>query len=167
VPTDSYRERLLPRWWTWLVVALLVTMLAVAYGAALGATVGWIVTAIGGALAVWFLVVTAPTVEVAEGNLVVDGARLPVTSIAEVAEVDAAEIARLRGPGADARLFVALRPWSAPNGVLVRLDDPADPHPAWLFTSRHPARVRQVIAATMTADGRATPSDHQHQQEDS
>jgi hypothetical protein len=46
-------------------------------------------------------------------------------------------------------MFVALRPWSAPAGVLVRLDDPEDPHPAWLFTSRHPVRLAAAITATM------------------
>ena len=51
--------------------------------------------------------------------------------------------------GADGRLFVSLRPWSGADGVLVRLDDPKDPHPAWLFTSRHPARVVAALAATM------------------
>lgn len=152
MPTLPYRERLLPRWWAWLLVLGLVAMLAIAYGAALGALVGWLVAGGTALLAVVLLVVTAPEVRVDAGTLLVDDARLPVTSIASVEQVDRAEIARLRGPGADARLFVALRPWSASDGVLVRLDDPEDPHPAWLFTSRHPARVEAALAATMTAD---------------
>ena len=149
--TDApgYRERLLPRWWAWLLAFGLVAMLAIAYGAALGATVGWIVAAGAALLVVALIVITAPEIRVTDHDLVVDGARLPVSVIAETTVVTGSEIAALRGPGADARTFVALRPWSAPGGVLVRLDDPQDPHPAWLFTSRHPARVTEALAATM------------------
>lgn len=147
--SPGYRERLLPRWWAWLLAFGLVGMLAVAYGAALGATVGWIVAGGAGALAVALILITAPEIRVTADALVVDGATLPVAVIAETATVTGPEIAKLRGPGADARTFVALRPWSAPGGVLVRLADPEDPHPAWLFTSRHPARVTEALAATM------------------
>lgn len=152
MPTTRYRERLLPRWWAWLLMLGLVAMISVAYGAALGARVGWGVAAGTTVLAVILLVVTAPEVRVEDGALLVDDARLPLASISSVEIVDAAGIARLRGPGADARLFVALRPWSASDGVLVTLDDADDPHPAWLFSSRHPARVEAALAATMTAD---------------
>lgn len=146
---STYRERLLPSWGAWVLVLGLVLMLSVAYGAALGATAGWLVAFGTGLLAVALLVLTAPVIEVSPDGLQVQGAVLPLSSIAEYAVVDREEIRRLRGPGSDARLFVSLRPWSAPDGVLVRLDDPDDPHPAWLFTSRHPARVTAALAATM------------------
>lgn len=144
---SEFRERLLPRWWAWLLAYSFVGMLAVAYGAALGATVGWLIAAGGLALATALLVITAPTIVIADAGLSVGGAMLPVTSIGEVEEVTGERIRELRGPGADGRLFVSLRPWSGRDGVLVRLDDPEDPHPAWLFTSRHPARVVAALAA--------------------
>lgn len=151
MPTAAeYRERLLPTWWAWLLVLALVAMIAIAYGAALGATAGWLVAAGTALLAVGLLWLTAPEVAVTPEGLRVDDALLPLASVAGWEEVDRDEIARLRGPGSDARLFVALRPWSASGGVLVRLDDPEDPHPAWLFSSRHPARVTAALAATMS-----------------
>lgn len=146
---STYRERLLPSWGAWVLVLGLVLMISVAYGAALGATAGWLVALGTGSLAVALLVLTAPVIEVSPDGLQVQGAVLPLSSIADYEVVDREEIRRLRGPGSDARLFVSLRPWSAPDGVLVRLDDPDDPHPAWLFTSRHPARVTAALAATM------------------
>jgi hypothetical protein len=145
----EFRERLLPRWWAWLLAFSFVGMVAVAYGAALGATVGWLIGAGGLVLAIALLVVTAPTIEVANGALSVGGATLPVTSIGGAEAVTGARIRELRGPGSDGRLFVSLRPWSGDDGVLVQLDDAEDPHPAWLFTSRHPARVVDALAATM------------------
>lgn len=148
-PDPAYQERLLPTWWAWLLAFAMVGMLAVAYGAALGATAGWAVAGGIGLLAVVLLWVTAPRIRVDAQALEVDDARLPLASIAEATTVSRADIARLRGPGGDARTFVALRPWSASQGVLVRLDDADDPHPTWLFTSRHPARVVAALAATM------------------
>lgn len=154
----TYRERLLPRWWVWLLVAALVGMLALAYGAALGATAGWLVATGAGGIAVALLWITAPAISVDADGLRVAEARLPVRAIASAEAVSTQDIARLRGPGSDARLFTALRPWSAPGGVLVQVDDPQDPHPAWLFSSRHPTRVAEAIAATMTVDGHTEDS---------
>ena len=147
---STYRERLLPSWGAWLLVLGLVLMLSIAYGAALGSTAGWLVALGTGVLAVALLLLTAPVIAVSPTGLQVQGAVLPLSSIAEFEVIDRDGIARLRGPGSDARLFVSLRPWSAPGGVLVLLDDPEDPHPAWLFTSRHPTRVTAALAATMS-----------------
>lgn len=148
-PPDAYRERLLPRWWAWLLAYSFIGMVAIAYGAALGATTGWLVAAGGLALATGLLLVTAPTIVIADGTLEVGGAALPLTSIGGAEAVTGARISELRGPGSDGRIFVSLRPWSSADGVLVLLEDPEDPHPAWLFSSRHPARVVDVLTATM------------------
>ena len=145
----TYRERLLPRWWAWLIAVALVGMVAVAYGAALGRSAGLLVGLGGLALVVVLLWATAPQLVVTSSDLRVDGAVLPLSSVAAADPVGPAEIAVLRGPGSDARLFVSLRPWSSAEGVLVRLEDPVDPHPAWLFSSRHPARVVTAVTATM------------------
>lgn len=156
---SEYEERLLPSWWAWLLAMMLVLMLSVAYGAALGSTIGWLLGLGTAVLVVVLLWVTAPQVRVRDGRLEVDDATLPVASIGSVEAVTRADIARLRGPGGDARLFVALRPWSGPDGVHVVLDDPDDPHPAWLFTSRHPARVAAALAATMSVATSTPPQE--------
>lgn len=41
------------------------------------------------------------------------------------------------GPGADARAHLITRPYLT-QGVLVEIDDPADPTPYWLVSSRNP-----------------------------
>jgi hypothetical protein len=145
----GYSERLLPTWWVWLAALGLVAMIAVAYGAALGSVVGWSTGIVGCVLLGALLWITSPRVAVSDHHLEVGAARLPVECIEGVQVVDATAIASLRGPGADARLFVALRPWSCRSGVLVTLTDDQDPHPAWLFSSRHPDRVAKRLAATM------------------
>ena len=143
----DYRERLLPHWWVWLVVAIPVAMLAIAYGSALGTRAGLIVGGIGLALSVWLLWISAPVTVVTAEALQVASARLPISSIGDVSVVDRAGITSLRGPGGDARLFVELRPWSARNAVLINLDDADDPHPAWLISTRHPVRLQESLNA--------------------
>lgn len=147
--TDGYRERLLPGWWVWLVALGLVTMVSVAYGAALGAAVGWVTAAVGAVVAGILLWTSAPIVAVTPEGVRAGGALLPPDAVGEVRAVGPQDIATLRGPGADARIFVVLRPSTAPGGLLIHVADDDDPHPAWLVSSRHPDRMASAITATM------------------
>jgi hypothetical protein len=149
VEADRYSERLLPVWWVWLVAMAFLGTLAVAYGGALGPTAGLLVGGLGGALVIWLLWITAPVIRIDAQTLGVGEARIPRDVVRDAEVVDREGIRALRGPGSDARLFVALRPWSARDAVLVRVEDPDDPHPAWLFSTRHPDRVVAAITATM------------------
>lgn len=143
----EFRERLWPRWWVWVLLAALVAMLAVAYGAALGATAGWSVAALGGAVTIGMVAVTAPRVTVDDTGLHAGGAALPHHAIGGCRAVDVREVRELRGPGADARLFTVLRPWSASGAVVVDVVDPDDPHPAWLVSSRRPGRLCSALGS--------------------
>ncbi len=44
----------------------------------------------------------------------------------------------------DARAWLLLRGW-IPGVVRVRLDDPDDPTPYWLVSSRHPRRLAAAL----------------------
>lgn len=48
------------------------------------------------------------------------------------------------GPGADARAFMVTRPYVT-QGVLIEIDDPNDPTPYWLLSSRHPERLAAAL----------------------
>ncbi len=151
---EAYRERLIPGPTVWLVVGGLVAMVAIAYGAALGSGVGWI----GGALGILGLGLLmwrgSPLLIVTDQALIAGSAVLPLSTIGEVRIVDRDAIAALRGPQGDARLYVVLRPSSTPDGLLVIVEDPDDPHPAWLLSSRHPQRMAEVLTATMESSDR-------------
>lgn len=147
--SSGYRERLLPGWWVWLVAGGLVVMVAVAYGAALGAPVGWATLIVGAALAAAVIWTSAPVVSVTADGLRAGGALLPLTAVGNVRIVDRDGIASLRGPGADARLYVVVRASASPGGLLVHIEDDDDPHPAWLVSSRHPDRMAAALTATM------------------
>jgi hypothetical protein len=150
VPAEpAYRERALPYWWAWLLPLGFVLMIAVAYGAALGALAGYVIAGAGAVLVAIMMWVTSPLLTISEDGLTVGRATLPLDCIGEVESLTKADITRLRGPGADARMFTAVRTWSARDGILVHVDDPADPHPAWLVSTRQPGRAIAAIAATM------------------
>lgn len=139
----------MPAWWAWVIAGALVTMLAVAYGAALGALAGWGLALGLGVLIVALLIRTSPLVELDATRLRCGPAVLPVAVMVRAEAVDGAQVRIIRGPGGDGRIYTALRPWSASGAVLITLDDPEDPHPAWLISSRHPEELAAALTATM------------------
>ena len=65
---------------------------------------------------------------------------------------------RLRGPTADVRAHVALRPWLR-RAVAVRLEDPDDDTPYWLVgTTRPEALATALERARVSAGGRGPSS---------
>nr|WP_240945242.1 DUF3093 domain-containing protein [Rhodococcus sp. HNM0569] len=77
----------------------------------------------------------------------VGDARLPVSVIARVAEVPGTAKSAALGRQLDPAAFVQHRVWVKPM-VLVVLDDPDDPTPYWLVSTRKPA---EVVAALESA----------------
>ncbi len=87
------------------------------------------------------------TVAVRGDELQVDDAHVPVRYITDVVPLDAAGRRQLLGPLAQPYAFVVQRPWIR-GTVQVVLDDPADPTPYWVVSTRHPGRL---AAAVLTA----------------
>jgi hypothetical protein len=66
--------------------------------------------------------------------------------VADAIPIDAEGKRLLMGTGADPLAFVVQRPWIS-GAVQVLLDDPADPTPYWVVSSRDPLG----LAASLTA----------------
>jgi hypothetical protein len=66
--------------------------------------------------------------------------------VGEVRALDRASYRTQLGTGADARAYLVTRPY-LDHGVLVAIDDPADPAPYWLVSSRHPDAFATALAA--------------------
>jgi hypothetical protein len=92
-------------------------------------------------------------VSVADGEFRVDDARLPVTVIADVVALDAGGRREVLGVGAHPLAFVVQRPWIG-GAVQVLLDDPADPTPYWVVSTRRPV---ELATALLTARADAVP----------
>lgn len=143
------RERLWPRWWVWLVLLVLDGLLAWAYGAALGVGAGLAVFAGGAVLVVLLVWMSAPVIEITTETLRVGPATISRSLMGTRRSMSRADIATATGPGSDARLYVELRPWAATGGVMISINDEADPHPGWLFSSRDPDGVLRALSDTM------------------
>jgi len=148
---DVYRERLTPRPVIWLILGAFAFAVGIAYAAALGLAMG---IAVGGFLAVLIFTVlwwTSPVLAVSPTDILAGSATLPILSIAEASILDAESIKLARDgrhPQADARAYTLIRPWAGNTGVLLRLNDDADPHPSWVLSSRNPTALVASIQAT-------------------
>jgi hypothetical protein len=89
-------------------------------------------------------------VAVEPDGFVAGPARLPLWAVGEVAPLGADQAHAARGPDADRRAFLLVRGYIGPM-VRVAVDDPADPVPYWLVSTRHPDELAAALAAARDA----------------
>jgi hypothetical protein len=106
-----------------------------------GALVGAVV---GALLAVGVLLSLSWTTRLSDEEFRVGRARLPLDVVSGVDVIARQERRAALGPGLDARAHLAIRSWIGP-AVRIHLDDPADPTPYWVVSSRRPQRLASEI----------------------
>lgn len=74
----------------------------------------------------------------------VDDARLPMSAVADVEVLEPVPYSDALGVAMHPLAFVVQRPWIN-RGVRVVLDDPEDPTPYWVVSSRRPERLREAL----------------------
>lgn len=144
--TVTHEERLTVPWRWWPPTLAISAALTAPFGAGRLGLAGWLIAfgclagaTIGG---LWWL--GRPRVAVVDEELLVDDARLPTRFIAQVVPLDAAGRRALLGADADPLAFVVQRPWISRAAQIV-LDDPADPTPYWLVSTRRPERLAAAL----------------------
>jgi hypothetical protein len=150
--TDAYRERLTLPWPWWPAVLAGTALLVSPVWSGVAGPLRAVLLAgpvLAVAVALWWL--GRVRVAVVGDELRVDDARLPVRFIARVVPLDAAGRRELLGPAADPLGFVVQRPWIR-GAVQVVLDDPADPTPYWLVSTRDPERLAAALRQAGTPD---------------
>jgi Protein of unknown function (DUF3093) len=147
-----YRERLwVPLTW-WSLGALFVVSVVVAVGAYLGPTSGLLAGLVSLAVAGAIFAAASVAIRLEPREFVVGRARIEVRYLAGAIPLDKAAAEYRCGPGADARAFLVTRPY-VPDAVEITLDDPDDPVPYWLVSSRHADRLASAISAAVGAKG--------------
>jgi len=153
-----YRERLtVPLLWWLLAVGFAVSMLA-AFGFYLGVWwgVGTAVASLAVAAAVFacsaVLIIVEPT------GLRVGRAVIEHDYLAGCRSLDADQTMRRGGTEADARAHLVLRPYVR-TAVELTLDDPADPVPYWLVSTRRPDQLAEAVERARTADHLGSPGE--------
>ncbi len=144
-----YSERLwVPLWW-WPIALAITGLLAAEIHMGAPGIRAWLPYVLLFPVPVWALLwVSRHRVEVvpdADGilELRADRAHLPVTYVSRAVAVPASAKSAALGRQLDPAAFVQHRPWIGPMVLLV-LDDPDDPAPYWLVSTRKPD---QVLAA--------------------
>ncbi len=131
------------RWWavaTMLLVSLLLAFL-VAMPAGLSFLLAGLVTAVTVAL---FLGYGSARITVAGGTLRAGRARIPARLLTDPVALDRERTRQVAGIEADARAYLLIRPYLS-RSVRVRVDDPDDPAPYWLLSTRHPRTLAAAL----------------------
>ncbi|WP_245306506.1 DUF3093 domain-containing protein [Acidipropionibacterium timonense] len=142
----EYRERLVvPLWW-WPLVGFFALSFAIALFVYLPVVVGSTV-AIGVLLFTAAALVAMGSVRIGvdEQALTAGHSRIEWAWIDRVRGCDAETMRTILHSSHQVGSFLVTRPWIS-SGVVVRLADPADPHPAWILSSRHPDELAAAIA---------------------
>lgn len=140
----TYTERLRPPVLWWLVASLVAATFVIAVAVFLP---GWIVLL---SLCVAVLVVVGmmwaftASVRVDGAGVAAGRARLDWPYVGEVTALTKDEVRHRLGAGADPRAYVVYRPF-VDEAVEIVVDDPADPHPYWLVSTRDAAAVLAVV----------------------
>jgi hypothetical protein len=142
-----YTERLhVPlRWWVQATMFLATVWLA--FIVALPAWFAWAATLV--LLAAVFGIfawIGSVRIAVEDGRLLAGTAQIPVALLGPVVALDKEATRRVHGVEADARAFLMTRPYVS-RAVRVPIEDPADPTPYWLVSTRHPRTLAAAIEA--------------------
>lgn len=147
----AFRERLRVPFRWWLQGGLMVASFWVAMIVAIPEAAAWGITAaLIAMLATGFRSYGGARIVVENGWLQAGTARIDVEFIGAVMALDNAATRELSGPLADARAFLLLRPY-LPRAVRVDIDDPDDPTPYWLVSSRRPATLVTALDRARSA----------------
>lgn len=139
----------MPAWW-WLLLAA-ITALVIVLAVLLGARWWlWLLAVVVPALFAWlFVTVGRERIEVESdgqggGTLYAGRARLPFDAISRSAVVPATAKQAAMGRQLDPEAFVVHRGY-IPTMVIVVLDDPLDPTPYWLISTRDPEGLAAAL----------------------
>ena len=139
----------------WIVVAfLIVGIVSVAYGAALGAGVGLVVFAVGAGIVFLGTRAATDTIVIDDGELGVGGARVPLHVLGAVRVLTSDDVARARrgfDPHVTDTAFTRLPPWGPSHAVWVEVADDSDPHSGWLVASRHADEFGRALTEAIAA----------------
>lgn len=143
----DYTERMWMPWWWWLVVGAFALSLILAVAAWVPSAAGMMACLAIAGLSLWAgLAAGRVRIRVDAGGLNVGPNRIEWQWVDRVRGCDSPTMTTILHSGHQVGSFICTRPWIG-SGVVVRLADPADPHPAWILSSRHPDELAGSIRA--------------------
>jgi hypothetical protein len=146
-PTEPivYRERVRPNFGTFIAVATLlpaVTLVSEPFDYRIGIAVGLILV-----ISIWAaLFFLAPVIKVGSSHLTVARAKIPRNLLGNIEEIAKDQIFSERGPKLDPAAHKVFQ-GTVKTAIKISLNDPNDPTPYWIISTRKPAQLAEVLRA--------------------
>ena len=149
-PPVLHREKLSvpPAWWV--LAGLFALSLLLAFFFYLGPLWGFGTAVVSLGVAAALFQRAAVVIEVTGRRFQVGRAAIDLGYLGAVTSLDAVAARARRGPQADARAYLVLRPYVA-TAVEVTLTDADDPAPYWLVASRRPVALAAALNRAVAA----------------
>ncbi|GEL93778.1 DUF3093 domain-containing protein [Cellulomonas composti] len=144
-PAPVFDERLWPGPGGWVAAIAFAGMLGIAL-VPVGALLGLVVGLVALVVVVVVLVAATPRVRVAQGELFAAEAHIPLDLLVGPRALAPEDVRTELGPALDARAYLCQRGWVR-TAVRVELDDPADPTPYWIVSTRRPDELVAALTA--------------------
>ncbi len=141
----AYVEKLSPTI-TWWFVALFLSSMTAAMVYPVWHIGAIVVPAVVFALAAFWLVSMGAKILVTDTHFYAGRAHIERSYITEVEPLDSDAAFQARGPQLDARAFLMIRPW-VKQAVRVHINDPADPTPYWVVSTKRPAALARALSS--------------------
>lgn len=143
--TLNYTEKLWPNFWTWVIVvgisgAGVLIFIPISELAGIIAFVGLLL------LQSILLITSTPKIEVTATTLQVGRAVIERTFIGDVNIYSGQDAFEQRGRKLNGLAYLCFRGWIK-DVVKIDIEDPADPTPYWLTSSRYPERLAAALRA--------------------
>jgi hypothetical protein len=149
----AYRERLSPSLWAIVSAAVVAPMAALVF-VPLDKTVALVAGVAVAIAVVVFMISGAPVIELRDGVLHAGRARIDVSLLSDPQEFTGEDARRARGQDLDPRDWHVIR--GGMDGVVrMAVEDPDDPTPHWVISTRTPDRLAAAIRRAQTAAPRA------------
>ncbi|MBM7861937.1 DUF3093 domain-containing protein [Lentzea nigeriaca] len=143
--TTTFRERLYVTPWIWPLPLLAAGLLAAEVHMGFPGVRSWLPYVILLPLTVVLIVRMGSTkVEVSGGELKAGDAHIPLNLLGDVEIIAPEDRRKAMGPQLDPAAYVVTRGWVKPL-VRVTVNDPADPTPYWMISTRRPEELVAAI----------------------
>jgi len=144
----DYRERLTPSLWAIVSAAVVAPMAALVF-VPLDQTFALAIGVLVAVLVVVLMIAGAPVIAVRGGILHAGRAHIDVHLLGRPTTYEAQQARQARGPGLDPRDWHVIR--GGIDGVVrVSVEDPDDPTPSWVLSTRTPDRLAAAIRRSQT-----------------